>query len=325
MMPTAQPETATPTIDMTHCKTYRAFLRTIVLTAMVWSYIAPVAAQELTAKFNINHSAVQGTEVTVFEKFKETVENFFNNRQWTSLQFQEHERINCTFTVNVKKYDAESNLWTCSTIIQATRPVYNSSYTTTFYSNTDNDFSFEFSQFDQIEFNEDVIDNQLTALLGYYALLIIGLDLETFSPKGGEEILQRCMNLTNNAQNLNFPGWKAFDDSRNRFAVINDYLDGAMAPFRQLQYDYYRKGLDEMANNIERGRTEITTAIESCLKKAHEDRPLSMLPQIWTDVKKEELANIYKGKGTPKEKESVYETLHSINASLNNYWDKIRQ
>lgn len=310
---------------MTNKQKYKALSRAIVIVATVWSCVASVHAQELAAKININHSAVQGTEVTVFEKFKESVENFINNKQWTNLQFLEHERIPCTFSINVKKYDAETNIWTCSTIIQATRPVYNSSYTTAFYSNTDNDFSFEFSQFDQIEFNEEVIDNQLTALLGYYALLIIGLDLETFSPKGGEEILQRCMNLTNNAQNLNFPGWKAFDDSRNRFAIINDYLDGAMSSFRDLQYDYYRKGLDEMANNAERGRTEITTALENGLKKAHEDRPLSMLPQIWTDFKKDELTNIYKGKGTPKEKETVYEILHSINASLNNYWEKIKQ
>ena len=98
-----------------------------------------------------------------------------------------------------------------------------------------------------------------------------------------------------------------------------------MAPFRQLQYNYYRKGLDEMANNVERGRTEITTAIQEDLKKAHEDRPLSMLPQIWTDYKKEEIANIYKGKGTQKEKESVYDILFSINASQNNTWEKIKQ
>ena len=133
------------------------------------------------------------------------------------------------------------------------------------------------------------------------------------------------MNLTNNAQNLAFSGWKAFDNSKNRFAIINDYLDGAMAPFRQLQYDYYRKGLDEMANNVERGRTEITTTIENNLKKAHNDRPLSLLPQIWTEFKKDELANIYKGKGTQKEKESIYEILKSINASQNSQWEKIKQ
>jgi hypothetical protein len=133
------------------------------------------------------------------------------------------------------------------------------------------------------------------------------------------------MYLTNNAQELGFPGWKAFEDSKNRFAFINDYLDEAMKPFRQLQYDYYRKGLDEMANNVERGRTEVTTALENDLKKAHQDKPLSLLPQIWTDYKKEELANIYKGKGTQKEKESVYDILFGINASQNNSWEKIKQ
>ena len=142
---------------------------------------------------------------------------------------------------------------------------------------------------------------------------------------GGEDVLQRCMNLANNAQNLNYPGWKAFDSSRNRFAIINDYLDGAMHPFRQLQYDYYRNGLDEMATNAERGRTNITTAIETLLKKAHTDRPMSLLPQIWTDYKRDELANIYKGKGTQKEKESVYNILFSINASQNAAWDKIKE
>ena len=167
--------------------------------------------------------------------------------------------------------------------------------------------------------------NQLTALMAYYAYLIIGIDLDTFSPLGGTDVLQRCMYLVNNAQDLGYPGWKSFEDSRNRFAIINDYLDEPFKPFRQLQYDYYRKGLDEMANNVERGRTEVTTALQNGLKAAHEAKPLSLVPQIWTDYKKEELANIYKGKGTQKEKEAVYDILFSINASQNNTWEKIKQ
>jgi len=133
------------------------------------------------------------------------------------------------------------------------------------------------------------------------------------------------MNLANNAQNLNFAGWKSFDDDKNRYAFINDYLDASMTPFRKLQYDYYRSGLDEMVNNAERGRTNITTALEQDLKKCHENRPMSMLPQIWTDYKKDELANIYKGKGTQKEKESAYEILFGINASQSNAWNKIKE
>ena len=302
-------------------------MKRILLFAVLMLPLAVMnlTAQELQVKININHQQVQGTDASVFENLQQTLEQFMNERQWTALQFQENERIQCSFNITVSKYDASENKFTCTAMIQANRPVYNSAYTTTLYNNRDKNFDFEFAQFDQLNFNEEVIDNQLIALFAYYAYLIIGLDLDSFSPMGGTDVLQRCMLLVNNAQDLGFPGWKSFEDSRNRFAIINDYLDEAMKPFRQLQYDYYRQGLDEMAQNVERGRTNVTTALEAGLKKAHEEKPLSMLPQIWTDYKKDELSNIYKGKGTQKEKESVYELLMSINASQSNTWDKIKQ
>lgn len=284
-----------------------------------------VVAQELNARITINHSQIQGTDNAVFDELQQTLTQFVNDRQWTALQFQKNERIPCSFNITVTKYDKSTNMFTCKAVIQATRTAFNSSYNTTIYSNQDNDFNFEYAQFDQLNFNEEAVDNQLTALMAYYAFLMIGINLDTFAPMGGEDVLQRCMNLANNCQNLNFPGWKAFDNDRNRFAIINDYLDGAMKPFRQLQYDYYRNGLDEMATNADRGRTNISTAIEENLKKCHEDRPMSMLPQIWTDYKRDELANIYKGKGTQKEKEQVYEILFGINASQNNAWQKIKE
>ncbi len=281
--------------------------------------------QELQAKININHSKVGVTDVSVFDNLQQTLEQFVNDRQWTDLQFQKNERIVCNFNITVNKYDKTNNTFECTATIQANRPVYNSQYNSTLYNNQDANFNFQFAQFDQLNFNEDVIDNQLTALFAYYAYLIIGINLDSFAPMGGTDVLQRCLNLVNNAQNLEFTGWKSFEDSKNRFAIINDYLDEAMKPFRQLQYDYYRTGLDEMASNVERGRTNITAALENDLKKAHEDKPLSMLPQIWTDYKRDELANIYKGKGTQKEKESVYNILFGINASQSNSWNKIKE
>lgn len=300
-------------------------MKFITIIIFLFLFLVNIKAQELLAKVTINHNQIQGTDASIFENLQQTLEQFINDTQWTSLQFQKSERIVCNFNITVTKYDQSSNLFTCNALIQANRPVYNSAYTTTIYNNKDGDFNFEFAQFDQLNFNEEQIDNQLTALIAYYAYLIIGLNLDSFSPMGGEDILQRCLNLVNNAQNMNFTGWKAFENDKNRFAFINDYMEGAMQPFRQLQYDYYRMGLDEMANNIERGRTNISTTIETNLKKVHEDKPLSLLPQTWTDYKKEELANIYKNKGTQKEKETIYEILFSINASQNNYWEKIKE
>ena len=300
-------------------------IKQIIVGLVLFMIAMPALSQELQAKITINHNQIQGTDASVFENLQTTLEQFVNDRQWTSLQFQKNERIQCNFNITVTKYDKDNNKFTCTLLVQANRPVYNSAYTTTLYNNKDANFDFEFAKFDQLNYNDATVDNQLTALFAYYSYLIIGMNLDSFSPLGGTDVLQLCLNLVNNAQNLGFTGWKAFEDSKNRFAFINDYLDESMKPFRQLQYDYYRKGLDEMANNAERGRTNITTALEQDLKKAHENKTLSLLPQIWTDYKKDELTNIYKGKGTQKEKESVYDILFGINASQNNSWSKIKQ
>ena len=298
----------------------RLFLSLLLLLSLT-----PTSAQELDAKIKINHSKVGVTDKNVFENLEQTLEQFVNERQWTALQFQKNERISVNINITVNKYDKTNGLFECSALIQANRPVWGAQYSSVLYNNRDADFNFQFVEFDQLNFNEENIDNQLTALMAYYAYLIIGLDLNSFSPMGGTEILQRCMNLVNNAQNLEFSGWKPYDNNRNRFALINDYLDEGMKAFRQLHYDYYRKGLDEMTTNVERGRTNITEALQTGLKGAHDSKPLSLLPQIWTDFKRDELANIYKGKGTPKEKETVYDLLMAINASQSNAWNKIKQ
>ena len=307
-------------MTMTRYRLRRAGLTLALLLGM----LTAATAQELQVKININTQQVGTSDKSVFENLQQTLEQWMNDRQWTDLQFQQNERITVNFNLTVTKYDKANNRISCTAMIQANRPVYNSSYTSTLYNNRDADFNFDFAQFDQLNYNDETIDNQLTALMAYYAYLIIGLDLDSFSPLGGTDVLQRCMQLTNNAQDLGFTGWKAFENSRNRFAIINDYLDEAMKPFRQLQYDYYRKGLDEMAQNAERGRGNVTEALQQ-LKKAHEEKPLSLLPQIWTDYKRDELANIYKGKGTQKEKEQVYDLLFNLNAAQSNAWNKIKE
>lgn len=300
-------------------------IRNTCLTILALLAVLGVHAQELQVKVSVNHSQIQGTDNSVFENLQQTIEQFMNERAWTDLQFQKNERIQCNLNLTVNKYLRDENRFECTALIQANRPVYNAAYNTTLYNNRDANFNFVFQQFDQLNFAEENIDNQLTALLAYYALLMIGLDLDSFAPMGGTDVLQRCLVLVNNAQNLGFTGWKSFEYNRNRFAVINDYMDEGMKPFRQLQYDYYRKGLDEMTNNAERGRTEISAALENDLKQAHENKPLSLLPQIWTDYKKDELANIYKGKGTQKEKQRIYDILMGLNASQNNSWEAIKQ
>lgn len=297
----------------------------IIIILLSCLFAHTLKAQELDARVTVNHSQIEGTNISVFEQLEERLSDFINQRQWTDLQFKKNERINCNFSITVKKYDETENLFTCSANISATRPVYNSAYTTTTFATNDNNFNFTFQEFDQLEFRTDQIDTDLTALVAYYAYLIIGIDLDTMSPMGGTTYLQTALDICNSAQTLTVSskGWKAFDDGKNRYGVVNDWLDGGMTDFRQAQYTYHRMGLDLMTENSERARANITEAFES-LKKARENKSLSLLPQLWTEYKADEIVNIYQGHATQKEKDFLTELLGNINASKTATWNKIR-
>ena len=211
----------------------------LTLILLVCSFYR-LGAQELDARVTVNHQQIQGTSVSVFEKLESSLTEFLNDRQWTNMQYQRNERIRCNFNITVSKYVESENRFECTLVVQSSRPVFNSTYTTTVFSTQDKNFFFTFQEFDKLEFRPDVIDNDLTALVAYYAYLIIGWDLDTMSPNGGTEILRMAQTVTNNAQNLttSMKGWKAFEDGKNRYAIINDYLDSGMDDFRKMQYKY---------------------------------------------------------------------------------------
>lgn len=302
----------------------RLVLRLTFFFIACFAAAVPASAQEIDARININYKKIQGSSTSVFETLKTALTEFINERQWTTLQFKRNERINCNFNITVNAYDEAANSFECALMVQSNRPVFNSNYTTTVFSTNDPNFNFNYQEYDQIEFRPDVLDNNLTAVIAYYVYLMIGMDLDTMSPLGGTELLKMAQNIVNNAQSLNYKGWKAFEDSKNRHAIITDMLDGGMEPFRRMQYSYYREGLDVMAENAERGRAGITAAME-LLQKARENKSMSMLPELFTEYKRDELVGIYnKEKANAQERLTVSEILSRINPSQNSYWRKMK-
>lgn len=302
----------------------RLVLRLTFFFIACFATAVPASAQEIDARININYKKIQGSSTSVFETLKTALTEFINERQWTTLQFKRNERISCNFNITVNVYDEAANSFECALMVQSNRPVFNSNYTTTVFSTNDPNFNFNYQEYDQIEFRPDVLDNNLTAVIAYYVYLMIGMDLDTMSPLGGTELLKMAQNIVNNAQSLNYKGWKAFEDSKNRHAIITDMLDGGMEPFRRMQYSYYREGLDVMAENAERGRAGITAAME-LLQKARENKSMSMLPELFTEYKRDELVGIYnKEKANAQERLTVSEILSRINPSQNSYWRKMK-
>lgn len=278
-------------------------------------------AQEVNCKVSINASQIQGTNTQVFTTLENALKEFINEQKWTSAQYSPVERISCSMSITVKEY-SDAGAFKCELIVQANRPVFNSNYNTILFNFKDANFNFNYLEFDPLEFKDNIIDNNLTAVIAYYIYLIIGLDMDSMSPAGGTEVLHLVESIVSSAQTLGETGWKAFDDSKNRHAIINDYMDGGMKPYRQMMYDYHRLGLDEMSQNADRGRVKITESL-GLLKQAKETKSMSSLPQIFTEIKKDELLNVY-SKGTPKEREQVYDILMDINPAQSNEWDKIK-
>lgn len=281
-------------------------------------------AQELNCKVKINRSAVQGTNSSLFQTLETSIADFMNQQAWTDLQYSEAERIDCNLNITVKQYKAEDHSFQCELQYQCTRPVWGASYTTTILSARDTEFGFTYQENDVLEFNEVSMTSNLTAMLAFYAYLFIGIDLDTFSPQGGTDVLHHAEQIAASAQNLPSAGWQAFSDQKNRHAIINDYMETSMQPMRQLMYQYHREGLDQMSTSADRGRKAITDALD-LLAEAHKAKSFSLLPQYFTDYKRDELVGIYRGHGTETEKSKVYDILTEINPSQTTEWKKLQR
>lgn len=297
-------------------------MRTLI-SLLLLSAALHIQAQELNAKVTVNHSKLNTTEQNVFDELQNKVQALLNERTWTNYKYKEPERIQCSFSITVNEYKQETNQFKCVLLMTANRPVYNSTYTTTLYSVRDGDFNFEFQATDQLEYSgPQNLSNNLVALLAYYAHVIVGYDLDSFSPLGGTTVLQTAEDIVTAAQELGYTGWKAFDDTKNRFALLNDYLDGSMEPYRQLVYKYHRDGLDHMADNPAEARKAITEAID-LLDQSRTAKNMSQLPQLFTEYKRDELVNIFTGQGTSSEKQPIVDILRRVDMSQSATWEKI--
>jgi phosphopantothenoylcysteine decarboxylase/phosphopantothenate--cysteine ligase len=281
---------------------------------------ASADGEELNAVVTLNASKVQGTNSEVFKQLEESLNEFINNRKWTSNTYEPEERIDCNFNFVVNSYSNDGS-FDCSLMVQSSRPVYGSSYSSIVFKYEDKSIKFTYQPFDRLEFVEESLDNNLTAVVAFYIYMMIGLDMDTMGELGGSDFLNKALTIANNAQMLGDAGWKAGSSSNNRYAIIDDYMNGAMEPMRKMMYKYHRLGLDTMFKNADAGRKEITEGV-ALIGKAYEDRPMAYFTKLFTEYKVDEIVNIY-SKCTSEEKKSVVETMSRINPSLSSSWEKI--
>jgi hypothetical protein len=193
-------------------------------------FTGSVFSQELNCNVQINSDQIQGTNKSVFNTLQKSITEFVNNRKWTEMTFINFERIECTMNIIIKK--VESDVFTAEIQVQSRRPIFNTTYSSTLFNFKDNSFTFNYKEFDQLEMNENTITSNLTAVLSYYAYIIIGYDMDSYSRLGGTPYFQAAESIVNAAQGAELTGWKAFESNRNRYALINNILDEAFKKYR---------------------------------------------------------------------------------------------
>ena len=277
-------------------------------------------AQELNCQVEVNSDQVQGTNKSVFTTLQEALNDYMNTTQFTNAQFSPNEKIECKLFFTIKKY--EDGVMSGDLQVQSTRPVYNSSYTTTMLNFKDTKIEFAYTENDPLIFSEMNMESNLTAILNFYAYLIIALDFDSFSPRGGQPYFDRLATIVQQAQSSGETGWKAFEDTKNRSAVLSAFTDPGTSAIRDLYYQYHRKGLDEMATSPDRGRAAITESLNA-IKRMYDVAPMSVGLSIFKDSKLDELVNVY-SKAPTDERTKVYDMLQPIYPTENSRLEKIK-
>jgi len=293
----------------------KVFLFVVLITAL-----QTLQAQELQARLTIVSNRIgNNVDKKIFGTLQTALLNFINNRKWTEDTYQPFEKIRCNFMLNLDQALGE-NVYKATLTVQAARPIYNTQYESPIINYQDNDVSFRYVEFAPIEFNEnrvqgsDPLAANLTALLAYYVNLILGMDGDSFAPRGGDAYFQKAQNIVNNApESREISGWKTFDGMRNRYRLIENLTDNRYTMVHDAIYTYYRNGLDQFYDNADEGRNGVLNAL-TYLSNVNQENPNAMVMAFFFNGKSNELINLF-SKATPDIKQRARDMLVKLDVT----------
>jgi hypothetical protein len=277
-------------------------------------------AQEINANVQVQAPQIANIDKRIFETMSTSIREFLNNTKWTNDQYKTQEKIECTFLITINK--AISNSEFEGTIqVESNRPVYKSTYSTSVFNTNDKDLAFKYVENQPFEFNDNTFSNNLTSVVAFYAYMVLGYDYDSFSMNGGLPYFQKAQNVVNTAANSGSKGWKAVDDTKNRYWLVENMLNTAYKPMHEANYKYHIKGIDILQNNPEQARKNMTSAIELYRDVAKNFPTLFAMQQFFI-AKRSEIINVYT-QATDDEKTKIMELLGACDPANGNKYQVI--
>lgn len=265
-------------------------------------------AQELNARVEVNAQQIEGMNKDLFNTLQSDLGEYLNSHKWTDAVFNNEERIDCSFILTID--NVSGNSMSGSLQVSASRTVFNSSYSTPLFNFKDNNFTFNYAQYDRLEFNENAYESNLMSIVAFYSYIILGIDFDTFSRFGGQKYFEKAETVAALARSSEDEGWQAYKSDNNRYALISNYMDSNLRGLREMFYDYHRLGLDMMSQNVENGKAQILSGLPS-LQSMNSAKPFSVALQNFTECKLNELVDMFRN-SPASDKQKVYEILSAV-------------
>lgn len=291
----------------------------ILLIFIVFSFLQ-LNAQELNCTISINSDKIPGSNKQIFTTLQNSLNEFVSQRRWTPYNYKQQERINCNFTIII--LEQKGNDFKGSIQIQSSRPVYNSTYLTPVLNFKDDNFSFKYTEFEPLRFNETNFESNLVSIISFYTYIVLGMDADTFSLNGGTPYYTKAQNILVQAQQSGYAGWNQTDGSRSRFVLIDNILSPTYSDFRNVLFNYHFKGLDQMHIDKKMAKETIGETIFT-LKSIHDRRPNAFLVRIFLDAKSDEIVDIFSD-GPRYDTFKLKENLLKISPLNASKWNKIK-
>lgn len=277
-------------------------------------------AQEFNCTVSVQAPQIQNIDKKIFQTMQQAIYEFVNNQKWSNDKYLNQERIEWTILITVSERISNDE-FKGSIQVQSRRPVFQTSYNSPLFNYMDDNFQFKYVEFQPLEFNESGSNTNLTAVLAYYAYLVLGIDYDTFSLYGGAQYFAKAQTIVSNMQSAQENGWKAFEGTRNRYWLAENINSPVFKPYHEMMYNYHRKGLDALAKKKEEALGIITESIEA-LNSVHREKPGSVLFQSLFYAKADEIVNIYSG-AFPDQKVRASNTLNEIDPANSSKYAKI--
>lgn len=295
-------------------------MRRILLITFLLSLSQVTFAQELNCTVTVNSDQVSQTNQQIFRTLERSLSDFVNKSKWTNRVYKENERISARMFITVTQY--ESDRFEANIQIQSSRTVFNTSYESPVFNYKDDAFNFQYQEFQPLVLNENVFESNLIGVISYYVYIILGLDADTFSLEGGDDLFRKAQNIVTQAQGSNFSGWNQETGQRTRFELIDNLLSNSFREYRIAMYNYHRKGLDILGDNNSTGKQVIAGSMrlfETLIKR----RPNAFLIQTFFDAKSEEIRNIFSN-GPKVDIVKLKETLNRVAPFYSSTWNEIK-